>query len=399
MKRLTRMILRRFVPGWERTSDPGVRARYGIVEGWVSVVVNAILAAIKGALGLMTGSLAVMADAAHTLSDLAGSVVIIIGFRMSAKPGDTRHPFGHGRMEAVSALVVAVLLAVAAFEFAKGSIARLVAPRMVRADTAVIAVLVATIVVKEMLALFARDLGRRIKSNALEADFLHHRMDSISTVLVVANLIAQRYGVARADGAAGLAVSVIIAWSAWVIARDAVDPLIGVAPDRRTVRAIERIAREVEGARAVHDVIVQRFGELFFISLHVEMPASLSATQMHRLSEEVEARVTDQFGGLTIVHADPVDRDHPEYRRVEEIVADLVSKHPRLTSFHDLRLIGDRKDFSIVFNVVLDHPVDAARRESLRALIRESVRERCPCSRVTVYLETPFARSIDGGDE
>jgi len=397
VRRLTKMILRRFVPGWERASDPAVRARYGILEGWVSVVVNAILAAIKGALGLMTGSLALVADATHTLSDLAGSIVIIIGFRMSAKPGDTRHPFGHGRMEAVSALVLAVLLAVAAFEFARGSIARLVAPRPVAVSDAVIAVLVATIVVKEMLALFARDLGRRINSKALKADFLHHRMDSISTVFVLANLILQRFDVARADGAAGLAVSIIIAWSAWVIARDAVDPLIGVAPDRRTVSDIEGIARGVEGVRAVHDVIVQRFGALHFISLHVETPADLSATQMHRLSEEVEARVAEQFDGLTVVHADPVDRDHPEYERVEEIVADIVHRHPRLASFHDLRLIGDRKSFSIVFDAVLDHPVDVARRESLRTFIRESLRESCPRSRVTVYLEAPFARSI--GDD
>jgi len=392
------MMLRRFVPDWERTSDPAVRARCGVVEGWASVVVNAILAAVKGALGLVTGSLALVADAAHTLSDLAGSIVIILGFRMSAKPGDTRHPFGHGRMEAVSALVVAVLLAVAAFEFARGSVARLVEPCPVKAGAAVIAALVATIIVKEMLALFARDLGRRINSKALKADFLHHRMDSISTVLVVANLlIIQRYGMARADGVAGLAVSLIIAWSAWVIARDAIDPLIGVAPDRRTVSDIEGIARGVEGVRAVHDVIVQRFGALHFISLHVETPADLAATQIHHLSEEVEARVTEQFDGLTVVHADPVDRNHPEYERVEEIVADIVHRHPRLASFHDLRLIGDRESFSIVLDIVLDHPVDAARRESLRTFIRESLRETCPRCRVTVYLEAPFARSL--GDD
>ena len=352
MKRLTDAILERFVPDRERTSDPAVRARYGVLEGWVSVVVNAILAVLKGLLGVMTGSLALMADAAHTLSDMVGSIVIIIGFRMSAKPGDTRHPFGHGRMEAVSALVLAVLLAVTAFEFAKGSIARLVTPRAVEANTAVIVVLAATIVVKEMLALFARDLARRISSKALKADFLHHRLDSITTALVVVNLVAQRYGVVRADGAAGLAVSLIIAWSAWVIARDAVDPLIGVAPDRRTVGDIEGIARGVEGVRAVHDVIVQRFGALYFISLHVETPADLAATQVHHLSEEVEARVTEQFDGLTIVHADPIDRDHPEYERVEEIVADIVHRHPRLASFHDLRLIGDRKSFSIVLGVI-----------------------------------------------
>ena len=393
MKGLTDRIVQRFVPNAEQISDPVVRARHGLLEGWVSVVVNVALFVVKIALSVLTGSIALVADAVHTLSDVVSSAVLIVAFRVSAKPGDRRHPFGHGRAEAVGTLVLSVLLGVAAVEFMRASVARVISPRPVTADAAIIVAVALTIVVKEALARFARQLARRIDSDALAADFWHHRTDSISTALVAVGLVLDRLGWRWVDGAAGIGVAAIVGYTAVVLARNAIDPLIGEAPSGETVREIEQIARETPGVRDVHDIVVQRYGQRHFISLHVEMPADRPASDIHLVSEDVESRITDRFPGMAIVHADPVDRDHPQYDRVRTVVEELVEAHPRLASFHDLRLVGDRETFNIFLDMVVDRYLDRLREEGLRVMIGKRLRESFPRSKVTITIESPFARS------
>ena len=390
MKRLTNVLVRWFVPDAENVSDRVVRSRYGLLEGWTSVWLNTVLSVGKGILGVTTGSIAILADAAHSLSDMGSSVIIILGFRLSAKPGDAQHPFGHGRMESISALVLSVILGVTAIEFAKESVKRLLSPQEVTGGAVVVAILAVTIVLKEWLARFSRDLGRRIDSKALEADFWHHRTDSISTALVVASVLARPLGLAWIDGAAGLLVSVIIGWAALSIARRAIDSLLGEAPAAGVIEEIERTAMEVGDIDAVHDVIVHRYGELHFISLHVETPADPLSTYLHGITEEVESRVSARFPGTTIMHTDPVDRNHPEYERVARILEEVLASDARIAAFHDLRLVGRHDVFNIVFDVVADERGGEVKESEIRALFAERLKAQYPRSRVVIKMEPRF---------
>ncbi|MFH0965117.1 MAG: cation diffusion facilitator family transporter [Planctomycetota bacterium] len=392
MDPLSNILLRRFVPEPARPSDPAVRLRCGRLEGYASILVNAALFAVKIALGLSTRSIALIADAFHTLGDIATSVIVILGFEIGAKPGDEEHPFGHGRMEAVSALVLSLLLAVTAFEFAKESVQRILHPQEMRIGYAAVAILAGTIVVKEWLSRFALVLARKINSKALEGDFWHHRSDSIATALVVAGFLLAPLGLPYVDGVAGLLVCLIIGWAAFSIAHRAIDPLIGEAPPPETVASIEEIALSVPLVVATHEVTVQRYGDLHFISLHVEVPAHEPISRLHGVSEEVERRISERFPGTAIVHIDPVDRNHPEYARVENLVRAAVGAHPDVLSFHDLRLVGGPDLFKVVLNVTVECADDPARVSRLRRALADAVRTLYPRSRVVVKVEPRFPR-------
>ncbi len=383
---VSRWLVQRFVPAGGKISDPRVRERYGLLEGWVSVVVNLVIFGVKLVPGLLLGSVSLVADAIHSASDVASSAIVIWGFRASAKPSDREHPFGHGRIESIASLVIAVLLLVAALEFGKAAVERLLAPQAVQAPPLVLVLLALTIAAKEWLARFALHLGRTINSSALKADFWHHRSDALSTVIVVLALVGAELGVSWLDGAAGLAVSGFLAWAGIELVKESVDPLIGEAPSPALVQEIRELALAVDGVDKVHDIIVHHYGGLVVTSLHIEVSARLSAVQGHELAEEVEEKVMEALPGWATVHVDPVNRDHPLYDAVERFLEEIVAEVAGAESFHDLRIVGREKPCFVIFDLMAaPGGVRAAQK------IREAVLARFPeVDKVVVNLEPRY---------
>ena len=372
--------------------SPAVRMRAGLLEGWSSVILNSALAVFKGFLGLMTGSVSLLADAVHTLSDSLTSVVVIFGFRMSDRPADERHPFGHGRMEGIAAVVIGVLLAVAAVEMTQFAVERLIekSPKPVHAETWVIASLIGTVVLKELQARFSMDLGKLIKSQALVADGLHHRSDVFATGLVIVALIASRWQIYRIDGIAGVGVAVLIGWCAYETLAGAMSPLLGERAPEDMYEEIERIARAVPGVLGVHDVLVNRYGGTDIISLHIEVSAEENVMHLHDMSEEIETKVRGVFPGHAIVHVDPLNIAHEHYDEVHRIVTEAVAAEKTIVSFHDLRLVGAKNRFKVVFDVA---PAPGAKDipiESFRDDVERRIREKFPRATIAIDLEPPY---------
>ena len=309
MMRTTRWILSLFVPPGAPLESPAVRMKTGLLEGWSSVALNTALAVFKGALGFLTGSVSLLADAVHTLSDSLTSLIVVFGFRFSERPADERHPFGHGRMEGIAAVVIAVLLAVTAVEMLKVAVERLLHPAPVRAAAWVIAALVGTILLKELQARFSMDLGKLIKSQALVADGLHHRSDVLATALVVVALAGARFGWNRLDGAMGIGVALMIGWVAVETMDRAMSPLLGERAPEDMYQQIERIARSMPGVLGVHDILVNRYGGIDVISLHIEVSATENLMHVHNMSEEIETRLRRLLPGTR--HR---SRGSPEHR-------------------------------------------------------------------------------------
>jgi len=383
---LTELLVQRFVSGSARTTDPAVRRRYGALEGWTSVVINLVVFVIKLVPGLAIGSIALLADAFHSLGDVASSLVIIWGFRAAAKPSDRKHPFGHGRVESIAALVIAVLLLVAAVEFGKLSVQRSLSQRGVEASWTLLVVLALSLVLKEWLSRFALALGRRIGSTALVADYWHHRSDVLATGVVIAALALDRYGFDWIDGAAGLVVAGFLAWAGINLVREAADPLIGEAPPVELLGRIRATAGGVLGVERVHDVIVHRYGELIVTSLHVEVPAALDIMRGHEIAEEVEGAITTELGGWATVHVDPVDRDHPLYHELEGFITQEV-RRVEGASVHDLRVVGREAPCFVIFELAAS---EEPRAEQIVQL-RQAVMARFPAvAKVVVNLEPRY---------
>ncbi|MEW6339031.1 MAG: cation diffusion facilitator family transporter [Acidobacteriota bacterium] len=371
---LTERLVRAFVRTPEKSDDPQVRKAFGVLEGWTSVAVNLVLFAVKVVPGVAIGSVALIADAFHSLGDVLSSAVVIWGFRAAARPSDPEHPFGHGRLESVTSLVVSLMLFLTAWEFGRASIGRLREPREVEASTLLIVVLVATMAVKEWLSRFSLTLGKRIGSAALIGDFWHHRSDVLATGVVVAALLGARFGWWWVDGVGGLIVSAIIAWAGYQLWRDSVDPLIGEAPSPGVLQEMREIAQSIPGVDDVHDLIVHRYGSLVVTSVHVEVSSSLDIEAGHEVAEAVEQRLNERFAGWAVVHVDPVNRSHPMYAEVQAFLAEALPKIPGVAGFHDLRIVGSEARPFAVF----DLQTEGGDPEAVAAAVREAVSERFP---------------------
>jgi len=368
---IARFLERRFVGGSPDPADPEVRKRYGLLEGWTSVLVNLLVFLIKLIPGLIIGSVGLVADAVHSLGDLVTSAVVIWSFRAAAKPPDHEHPFGHGRMESVASLVVAVLLLVGSVELGRAAVESLVHPRPVTASTLLLAVLCATLVLKEWLARLSSRLGARIASAALEADAWHHRSDALATAVVILALAGERLGWHGLDGIAGLLVAAVIAGTGAGLVRRSLDPLIGEAPTHELQLRIRELAAEVPEVDAVHDVMVHSYGTLLVISLHVEVPVELDVVRAHDVAERVERSLARRLHAVVVVHVDPVDRHHPLYPPLEELLTDLTGKIPGAVEFHDLRLIGGHTRCNVVFDLAVEGADPAQVSHDLRRAILE----------------------------
>lgn len=388
MKKITHWLVANLIRNHQNANDLKVRLKYGLLEGWVSIVLNFLIFIVKLALGLTIRSVALIADALHTLADSATSLVVIIGFKIARKPSDEEHPFGHGRMEFITALVIAVLLFAVSVEFFEKSLYRIFHPTTSRASLLVILIIGGTVLVKEIMARFASELGDMIDSKALKADALHHRSDVFATLLVIVSLIGSYYGYTRLDGIMGITVSLVIGYSAYSIAKEVINPLLGEAPSIERIQEVENLAMQHSGVLGVHEIIIHTYGRVRMISLHLEVSDKSSAYELHRLSEEVEEIIAKKLRAQVVAHIDPINKDHPLYEETSRVISDIISKDQKVSSFHDLRIVGTDPGISkAVFNIVLEGDVDAQERYDIIRSIREQFAQSFPKMKIVIKAE------------
>ncbi len=303
---MTESILRRFVRGEIDPRDQATRTRVGLLEAWVSIISNTLLAALKLGLGLWLNSISVLADALHTASDVVSSVVVMVGFRAARLPADEQHPYGHARVENVATLVIAVLLVIAGLEFAGGSVRRLFSAEPVRGSYTAAAILALSGVFKEWLARFAVALGRLINSSVLIADAWHHRSDAVASILVAIAIVASRFGYPWVDAASGLLVSGLVIYTGYQLGRGAASVLIGERADPAVVDQITSLATGVSGVENVHGISVHDYGGgQTLVSLHIRVDEGLHVRESHGIAEDVEATLENDLGVQATVHVEP----------------------------------------------------------------------------------------------
>ncbi len=346
-------ITEKFVPNTKESAST-YRNKIGIFQGWVSVLVNSFLFALKLAIGIFVGAVSVIADAVHSLSDVVSSAVVIWGFKQAEKPADVEHPYGHGRAEYIATLIIAVLLMVVGIEFIKVSIDRIRDPVMISSEWWMVGLLVLTIVLKEVTARFAEFLSSKIASGTLHADAWHHRTDAISSILVIAALIAGNYGYPTVDGLAGLGVSLFLIYTGFEIAKDAVGDLIGKPPTSEEVNFIRQLVIKVDGVLGAHDIIVHSYGHDKFVSVHVEIDMDKSTADAHDISEQVEAILEQALGVEPTVHLDPVQPNDPLVQEVNQALSKLCDSDDSITDVHDVRIVDTENHHVILFGINVD---------------------------------------------
>lgn len=316
------------------------RNRLGMLEGAVSLFVNLALVTVKGTAAWFSGSIGLLADALNNAGDMLSSLIVLFSFRLASKPRDRKHPYGHGRIETVGGLALSLILIVAGIEAGRSGLGRILTPRPVTAGLSVYGVIVLAVAAKWWLFRFARTVARVMDSEAMGAEAWNNFFDILSTSLVFAGLLGARLGAPALDGWAGVGVSLFIIYTGLRYGKTMVDTLLGRPPSEDDLRGIRSAARSVEGVRDAHDIIVHDYGQTRLISCHIDVDASRSALEVHRLAEQAEDAVAAAYDAKVIIHADPIDRSHPAYGRMETAVRNLVRNDPELEDYHDLRVQG-----------------------------------------------------------
>ncbi|MBP7829263.1 MAG: cation transporter [Kiritimatiellae bacterium] len=351
------------------------KARLGLLQGWASIGVNTGVFLTKLMLGLVLGSIALVADSADSFFDVVGSGIVVWSIHWFRRPRDREHPFGHGRMDLVAGLIMAVLLVVVGIELARTSADRILHPPDYVAPWWMIAVVALAVPLKEGLATFSRRISEATGLSSMEASYWYLRFDAITSATVTLGLILSRWGWTAVDGWIGLFISGVVAWTGIRLVIGGIGPLVGEAPTKEEVDGVEQAAARVPGVRGVHDVILHKYGDVKLVSFHIEVDAARSALEAHDLAERVEDEVESVTGCKAIVHVDPVDRGHPAYGRVRGWLQQFVAGDERLVGFHDLRVSGEAHGFEVSVDLVVSVDLPEKAYAEVAAGVRDRLRE------------------------
>ena len=302
---MTQFLVSRFIRDHENIKDPDVRLGYGLLEAWVSIVLNIVLASLMFLAGSLLNSIALTANSFHTAADVITSVAVLVGFRASRLPADASHPYGHGRAENIATLVIAFLLLGVGYQFLTKSVARFVTPEPVGGSAIVVVGLLVASAVKEWMARFSIGLGKTVDSSALEADAWHHRSDAISMLIVGAGMLSSGAGYARVDAVLGGGVSLLIGYTGYRLMRGAMSKLLGEKPSDEVLQKIDAITRQTDGVLDTHKVLVHEYGGKAIVSLHIQVDPEMPTKESHEIAARVKYRVAEEVGSDVIVHVEP----------------------------------------------------------------------------------------------
>ena len=353
------LLAKLFIRDHENVTDPGVRQAYGILCGIVGICFNLILFTTKALAGLFSHSIAITADAFNNLSDAASSIITLVGFRMAGQKPDSDHPFGHGRIEYISGLLVSILIVLMGFELVKSSVSKIFHPEAPDYSPVIIGILVFSIVVKCYMALYNRRIGTRISSVAMKATAIDSLSDVVATTVVLIGTIVSAASGIIIDGYCGVLVGMFILYSGFVAAKDTISPLLGQPPEPELVQQINDIVLSYDNVIGIHDLIVHNYGPgRTLISLHAEVPADGNIITLHDTIDTIEHELRRKLNCNAVIHMDPVSSDPETLSLKAEVSGYLDQIDPKL-SMHDFRIVKGPTHTNVIFDIVIpyDYPV------------------------------------------
>ena len=352
-------LVKTFISRPDDWEDPEIRQRYGLLTGGVGICLNLLLSLGKFLAGLITGSIAITADAFNNLSDAGSSVVTLVGFHMAAKKADDDHPFGHGRMEYISGLIVAAAILLVGVELAKSSLEKILHPEDITLSWVSVGILCAAILVKLWMFYFNRTLGKRIDSAAMCATAADSLSDVAATSAVLLGTLVGGFTGLHIDGWVGILVAVFILRAGWGAAKDTLDPLLGQSPDPTLVHAIEKTVMAHELVTGIHDLIIHDYGPgRSMLSLHAEVPMDADMLAVHDVIDDIERELKEKFHIEAVIHMDPIATKDPLTNEMKTRVAGLVREIDPDMTIHDFRMTQGPHHQNLIFDVVVPHSCD-----------------------------------------
>ena len=381
----------KLLTGLVKDKDNNARSAYARLSAAVGILCNLMLCAVKFTVGAVTGSVSVTADAVNNLSDSAANIVTLTGTRLSDKPDDKEHPFGHGRIEYVSALIVAVSIFVVSFELGKSAVTKIIHPAPPQFSAVSVILLCATIGVKLWMAYFNRHLYHLTDNLNLKAVMLDSLNDCVATAGTVLSLIlSNTLGLRRIDGVIGLLVSLFILYTGIDILRQVISPLLGEAPPQDITARIESIITESDIVLGVHDLVIHNYGRgKMLASADAEVDAAAGIFAIHKVIDAAEKAIQSELGITICIHMDPVDKSDGESEKYKLITEGVLREYNGAYTFHDFSITADGDTRILRFDLQIPYE-ETADNKKIETDLRAHFQRLCPEVTLDINIEHPY---------
>jgi cation diffusion facilitator family transporter len=353
---MTNFLIRIFIKQPDDTDSPKTRAVYGTLSSFVGIFCNIILFIAKYIVGTLSNSISIISDAFNNLSDSASCIITLFGYKISSKPADKDHPFGHGRMEYLTSLIISAIIVFVGLELFKGSLQKLLNPEEVKFSIAALVSLIISIGIKLWLSLFNTTLGKKINSVVMLATAKDSRNDVITTISALIALVFSIFSDLPLDALMGIFVSLFILKSGYEIIKDTVDELLGKPASPETTSKLYSMILKNEKIIGVHDMIVHSYGPSCTIaSCHVEVKATENFVAVHELVDKIERDVLNEMNILLTIHMDPIDTDDENVQECKNMILEIIGNIDNALHIHDFRIVSGEMHTNLIFDLVVPY--------------------------------------------
>lgn len=369
--------------------NPKERERVGTLSGVIGIVLNFMLFAIKGLLGLFTGSISIIADAFNNLTDTASSIITIFGFKLAGKEPDKEHPYGHGRIEYLTGLTIAVLVIVVGYQFVVSSFKKIINPGTIETSPVILTILFLSMSVKLFIYAFNKNLGKKVQSGTLLATAQDAIGDVLTTFVVFLGLLVSPLTSLPVDGIVGVLIALYIIYSGINLSLETINPILGQKPDRELAENIKKKILSYDYIYGVHDLEIHNYGpSKTMASIHVEVPHDMNLVELHNLIDKIERHIREEFGISLVIHMDPVNYHDEKYLSVKTVVGDIVHSVDGVISFHDFRYTGLSEHELLILEVVVDSKnTTEDSRQKIKKELEAKLHEKFKTARIMITIE------------
>ena len=378
---MTDLLINLFIKNNEDIENPKVRSKYGILSTAIGIAVNILLSIFKMIIGVISSSISIISDALNNITDVGSSLVTMIGFKISQKSVDKDHPWGHGRMEYITAFIVDIIIILVGIELFKTSIEKIINPVLPEISNFTLIILVVAIIVKLWLFLFYSKIAKKIDSGAMKASAYDSISDVLSTsIVLISAIVAKKFGV-TIDGYASIIVSIFILYTGFKAMKETVDILLGQKPDGEFVKAIEEFAVKYDMIQGIHDLMVHDYGPgRKIVSFHAEVPADCDICNAHDIIDQMEQDIYEKFNCITTIHMDPIVVDDVEINEMKQTVEKIVKEMNEEFSIHDFRMTDGKGRTNLIFDLVVPRE-----KEFDLEKIKKEIEEKVHCQNEKYY--------------
>lgn len=388
---MTEFLVKRFVKNHEEIEKMSVRTAYGVLASIVGIFCNVILFLVKFAAGSWMHSISVVADAFNNLSDAGSSIISFVGVKLAEKPADEEHPFGHGRMEYIAALIVSFLVIEVGLSLLKDSISNIRQPRQLQFHILSIVILILSIGVKLWLGLFNKKLGKRIDSKVMLATSADSMGDVITTSATIVSMLVFRFAGVNIDSFIGIGVSVAVMWAGVGIAKDTLEPLIGAAVPKDVYDKITAFVESYDGVCGTHDLIVHNYGPgRSMASVHAEVPNNVDVEISHEIIDRIEREALKEMGIYLVIHMDPIEINNEQLKQTKSHVVEVLKVVDEFVSIHDFRMVDGKNQINLIFDMVVPASYDKEKRKEICQIVRKRMHEVDERYQCVIQVENSF---------